>query len=145
MLSVEYSYSMYLKLKQFACAVIVLLTGYYFVSSGRSQIEVSNETGCTITDIYYVKGCLTYQPSIHSLAPGETGHFDPHGFRDDCAVGYTDQKRRSHWVRLKDPTENFQLPQQITVKFLPNDKSSWSSSRLVGNHLLCDVMAQHVR
>lgn len=126
-----------LKFKQFACATIVMLTGYYFVCCGRSEIEVFNQTGQPISDIHYMRGCLLYR-TVRSLAPGQSAKFDPHSLSDLSRVAYTDQVGKYHRVAFKDAVGAWLPPQQITVRFLPANKISWSSSRFVGNHLVRD-------
>ena len=125
-----------LKVKQFASAAIVILTGYYFVCSIRSEITVVNATGLPISNIFYRNECLAYR-KVSIIGPGKSAKLDPEGgLRDTSYVHYTDELGKEHGIPVKSAKTAWPFPQQITLTVLPDGRCSWYSSRFVANHLV---------
>ncbi len=126
---------MNIKLKQIACLPIPMLVGYCSLASCSNEFEISNDTGLTVSEIEFVYGCLAY-PSIKSLAPGKSVKIKPGRANKRLWMQYKNQAGKIYGAYLVGFFESQFPPQQMSIKLLPNNQISWSSSRFVRTHLL---------
>jgi hypothetical protein len=124
-----------IKLKQIACLPIAMLVGYCSLASFSNEFEISNDTGHTVSDIGFIYGCMAY-PSIKSLAPGKSVKIKPGRANTRVCMHYMNQAGKIYTAYLDGLFETQFPPQQMSIKLLPNNQISWSSSRFVRTHLL---------